>query len=205
MTATATEIKRHVMTGTKSARDVVLCLADLDGTSWATNRYWATRSSKLTALLDKFNVDASSYGTYEVNGSIHKRSDDAPRIGLVVGKASDYTDELTRLRTAAGDAYARSGSDYLALFTTPAGDVVAVRADWLEWLGSDQPYAYGERYGATRYAMKAGATAGAVAVIADRETRHGGHYDEDRHNVPETWTNEGPVLLAVVMTVRTNV
>lgn len=191
-TATATEIKRHV------GKDGTLYLADVDGTPWATNRYWAVPAAALAPLLDKFNVDATQAGTYEVNGSIRKQSDTAPNVGRMLD-ITEYSEPLTRLRTAAGDAYARSSDGhYLALFTHDCGGTVAVRADWLDWLSDATPTTWGQRYGKVTYSMRP-QLSGPIAITADREQRHGGHLDANGHYVPETWESAGPVLLAIVM------
>jgi hypothetical protein len=189
--ATATAIKRLVGDH--------LYLSDVDGTPWATNRYWLAPASRISPLLEKFNVSPTDTGSYDVNGSVRKRSDDSPKVGQMLD-IRDYRDLLAPVKVSGHDAYVNVDGEYVALFTrADTGDYVGVVASWLEWL-ADAPAGYGERYGPARY-MAAGSIA-RVAIVADREIEHGGHIGDDGKFVPVTWETTGPVILAVVMSRR---
>ena len=191
---TATEIKRHI-----GGNNSDLYLAQHDGQMWATNRYWLTRGSTVSPLLEKFNVPADATGQYEVNGTVRKVRDDAPKVAPML-ELAQYDKPLARARIADRWAFAADGmGNYLALFTDPDGNFKAVRADWLDWLRENStPHAYGERYSEPRYMLNGSK----VAIVADREVQHGGHIGDDHKMVPVTWENTGPELLAVLMTVK---
>jgi hypothetical protein len=191
---TATEIKRHVGGNYSN-----LYLAEHDGDTWATNRYWLTRSKAVAPLLEKFNVPLDATGTYEVNGSVRKQNDNPPKVRDFL-QLSTYDQPLARVKIAGRHAYVPDGAgNYLALFTTPDGTHKAVRADWLEWLTeAGTPVHYGERHGEPRYMI----SKSALAIIADREVQHGGCKGDDGEWIPLTWESKGPELLAVIMTVK---
>jgi len=179
-----------------------LFLAEHDGAFYATNKYWVVPTASIWPLLAKFNIDANATGTYDVNGTITKAASDyAPSVGRFLNLA-DYDVATERVMAAGREAFAHDNANgFYALFRREnGGSHFGIRADWLEWL-TEPPESYGERFSNVRLM----GSEKPVAIVADRETKHGGHRDtstDEYRWIPETWEPAGQVLLAVLMPIK---
>jgi hypothetical protein len=128
------QLKRHV------GREARLVLAEIDGTLWASNRYWLVRAAWIQPFLDKYGITGP--GVYDYDGHAAMPADLATDRAFAALAAlagiTAYTTDLEPVSIGKfSRVYAHDGEHYLELLEDP-GEVdpepVAVRADWLYWL-----------------------------------------------------------------------
>lgn len=182
---TAAQVKRRIGTG-------MLVLADVEGTVWASNRYWLTRAESLDPFLREHSI--SGPGTYWIeNGSVERTGTEVPDLGKFMDLAQ-YTVPLRPVQLGGHDEiYAPGREGYFQLFEHAdkvETVIVAVPADQLDWL-EDVATLNPERI----YSMRLATTErvpGPVVIIADPLGPEPG----DETAGPETAV---PELVAVLM------
>jgi hypothetical protein len=180
----AAQIKRHI-----GPSGSMLVLADIDGTMWASNRYWLTRAEPLEPFLRKHSISDTGAYIFE-NGSVgHASKPDADVLSRFLDLAQ-YTVPLENVSIDHYDEIYTPGPEgYLQLFRaarTPATRIVAVLADQLNWLEDTAPPPEDGRVSEMRVATTERVN-GPVAIIAEPIAPE-----------PEDETAQ-PVLIAVVM------
>jgi len=133
------EIKKHVGTGDKY-QPAALCVGEHEGVMWASNRYWVTPARRVALLLEKFNLDATVPGTYEVTGSNVRPAPPISAVPFAPGNHLDpaaYPVALVPVLVAGRQAYSRADSGlYRAVYQTTDSAFLALPADDLEWLSA---------------------------------------------------------------------
>jgi len=138
MTATTPALfRRYIGPG-----EQMLVLAEHKGVMWASNRRWICPAAYLKPFLDKHGIKGP--GVWEISGrAVSQRPDRAPDVSGFLDLAA-YTVPLEnaeigedspgwgigRSRVYIEDDTGNMGE----VFTTPEGNHVAIRADWLDWL-----------------------------------------------------------------------
>jgi hypothetical protein len=137
MTESTAQIRRYIGRG-----EAVLVLGEHEGTTWASNRYWLCPAAHIQPFLDKHGIDST--GAYEVNGSTVKPFQGPPWNPSELLDLAKYTVPLGNAwigedgpgwGIGRSQVYIRDGDGNMAeVVTTPDGDHLAIRADWLDWL-----------------------------------------------------------------------
>jgi hypothetical protein len=178
----AAQIKRHI--------GDTLALAEAGGSLWAGNRYWLTRAEYIAPFLAEHSIEGP--GVWQIVGrEVWHDAASPPNVAPLLNLAN-YTVPLKDATIGDwGEIYTLSGhGQYSKLLTTSTGrKVMAVRADWLEWLECAPPgnrkHIYSMRLATTKQRI------GPIAVIA--------------HPLdPEPEDNVSPEIVAVLMPVRTH-
>jgi hypothetical protein len=142
---------------------------------WASNRYWLTPAQRVAPLLERYNLDPSVPGSYQVNGTVRKANGDnegnpvVPRLGRYLDPAL-YQVAVVPVLVAGAQAYVMPGRSYLAAHQTADGEFLGLDADSLAWLSGVTTAGEGLHYGNMR--LMAGEPASemgnrSVALVAD--------------------------------------
>lgn len=209
-----TAIKQHVTRRTNKGYATTLATFEHEGSLWATNAYWVTPALRVAPLLERFNLDTSVPGVYEVNSTVHK-SNSATR-AATMGRHLDpklYTVPMVPVMVAGEQAYTRTGGGlFLAAYQTADGAFMGLAVDDLEWVSNtyNLPNEEHHYYGPVRYLTgEPGSEADgeprkrAVAVIADlihtvKPSSYGtGENGEQVHHPAET-ENLGARVVGII-------
>jgi hypothetical protein len=163
---------------------------DPDETVWATNKYWLVPATRVEPLLSKFNLDANQPGRYEVNGTVRKMSDDAPKMGHLVNLDA-YSTTLETVKVDGQPAFIRpNGIDYLAVYAKPDGTHMLVNQEWLSWGLGD---------GNNKRVVTDGTRIGVIEY--DTEKVKDSRYEDGKY-VPAEYAEVNHRLVAVIMPAR---
>ncbi len=177
----ANQVKKRV---TKSGADLsrdpaTLALGEHDGIMWATNRYWLTPAARVAPLLKQFNLTAEQAGSYEVNSTVRKTSDEGFKPGRLIGKLEEYPEQAVPVRLGLYDAHVRLSdkAPWLAVYRAEGGAVFGLPADDLAWLTDitgmqlTRPQAFelgpDDHFGEVKVMCKGRSGSAPVAIVAD--------------------------------------
>jgi hypothetical protein len=212
-----TEIKKQV--GGTAQYPASMYLFEHEGAMWAFNGYWVTPASRVAPLLERFNLDASKPGAFEVNGTVRRANGDNAGNPVIpdMGKHLDpvlYPVALCPVLVAGRQALVLSPDTpgaYLAAYqAVDDGSYLGLVATRLEWLDSAYCRLTEEDhyYGPVRY-MTTGPTERnrAVAIIADLIRRvspvsHGTGPDGEPTRSGGETENLGPRVTGIIASVK---
>jgi hypothetical protein len=204
-----------------------------DDEPWLTNIYWAAPARWFQRFFDYYAPKGQRWsimpGLWRPDGkTLQPFVDDPDDNTAALERATDmfaglltadtYTRPLTPVVVHGQHAHARCTAhfEWLAMFTDPDGESIAVRADWLEVLtgaGRPQdnlPSPYGYKWAPQlphhlpTLRQQPGGPRKPVGVFLDRINIHDGHYEGDpgtpeRRWVPRREDSPVPTLAAVIM------
>jgi hypothetical protein len=109
-----------------------LVIAEVDGALWASDTYWAAPVEYVRPLLSDFNLEPK-VGRYEVGTKVEYVYDGTSNLSSIIGAHDAATKHVLQpVMVGNHQSYARVGDGLLvAVFTTPEGDRVGVRDDFL--------------------------------------------------------------------------
>jgi hypothetical protein len=207
-----TEIKKHV--GGSAQSPAALYLFEHDGAVWASNRYWVTPAPRVAPLLERFNLDSSKPGAFEVNGTVHRANGDnngnpvIPDLSRHLDPAA-YAVPLVPVMVAGRHAHVPASDArgvYLAVYGTGDGAFLGLETDTLTWLSAyyalptEEGYYYGQpRYVTTEPSPGKNRSAGIVADLM--HTTEPGR-NEDGTYIPSKAENLGPRVTGIIASVK---